>query len=101
MAFVRSDCGDIVARIAGESSAMDAAAGKIADRARMLARSHVESGAYEASIATAKIAGKKGVTDRAAYTDDPGALSIEYGHTMKDGTRVSGQYIFTKAAAEA
>lgn len=91
----------IAARMAGESSAMDVAAERVANKARELARQHVETGHFEASIHTAKTPGRGGVTDRVAYTDDPAALSIEFGHVTSTGKRVPGQLIFTRAAREA
>lgn len=91
------------ARVAGESPVMDAVAQAIADRARGLAASHNVTGEYLAGIGTARIAGKRGVTDRIAYVDHVAAASIEFGHLTRPGRGgkpqhwVPGLHIFRRA----
>lgn len=103
MARVNRNAGIEAARIAGESAAMDAAAKKTLTRARASAAKHANTGAYMASLATGRIKGKKGVTDREVYSDDPAALEIELGHfaTRKDGSPgrfVPGQFNLVRAS---
>lgn len=89
------------AKIVGnESTALDEAAAPILARAEALAAAHVKTGAYQSSFGVKEIKGKKGVTDRAVYNDDPAASWIEWGHvanTKKGPVWVDGLGILTKA----
>ncbi len=78
------------AQIAGEDPAMDAAAERIAANARGLAASHRVSGDYIGGIGVERIPGKRGVTDRIAFVDDPAAAHIEFGHMTRLGRGVHG-----------
>ena len=104
MATVYRSASVTAARIAGESQVMDDVANAVADNARALAASHNVSGEFEASIGVERRPGKRGVTDRIVYADDPNALSIEFGHLTrpgKDGTSqhwVEGLHILARAA---
>lgn len=86
------------ARIAGEDPAMDAAAQVVLARARAVATQHRLTGAYLTRFGTERTRGKRGVTDRLVFNDDPGAVSIEFGHTTTTGRLVPGQHILGKAA---
>lgn len=96
MATVYKIVGVQAARIAGESSAMDAAATSVANAARSLAASHNVTGEFLSGIGTARIAGKRGVTDRIAYVDHSAAYSIEFGHQTRLGKGVQGPRRFVE-----
>lgn len=98
------------AHLVGESAIMDAAARRIKGRVLAEAARHKQTGAYMASIHIRKVRPPAHVTpghyvkDRVIYTDDPAALSIEYGHKPskhKTQRPVGGQHIFTRALARA
>ena len=99
----------MVARMAGNDSEMDRVAEKLYRLAVLRAQRHRQTGAYIASLGVANVPGKKGVRDRMVYAADKGAMSIEYGHAVRDGKAgynqynfkwVPGQYILTGAIAE-
>lgn len=94
---IHKDASVIAARLAGESPVMDAAAEKLAGRIRTAAGAEADTGAFARSIKTARSKGKKGVTDRVVYSDDPGAISIEHGH-VQGSSYVPGKHIFTNTA---
>lgn len=97
MVELDNDVGNIIARMAGDSSAMDGFAGELEAKAKALAP--VDKGNYARSIHAEKIPGKNGVTDRAVSTDDPNAVAIEFGHTARDGkTFVPGHFTLIKAS---
>lgn len=98
MARVNKNAALLAARIAGEMPEMDAAATRVASAVRAEAAKHRDTGAFQSSIQTGRVRGKKGVTDRAVWTDAPDAWPIEFGHTTPAGTRVPGQFVFTNAA---
>lgn len=99
MATVRNDCGLIVARIAGNSSAMDKAAEVIRKRAVANASSHVDTGNYISSIEIRSpiyVAG--GVRDRQVIATDPQSWKIEFGFRHRDsGEWIPGQFNMTNA----
>lgn len=97
MATVFRSVGVVTARMGGDSLEMTAAAEAIAAKARALAGQHRVTGDLAGSIGVALIAGKNGVTDRIAYTDDPAARSIEFGHTTKGGKHVAGLHIMARS----
>ncbi len=99
MSTVYRSVGVQVAIIVGNSSAMDAAADSVANKARSLAAGHRVTGDFVRSIGTAKIPGKSGVTDRIAFVDHVAAASIEFGHHQRGtGRFVEGLHIFGRAA---
>lgn len=99
MATVRKDCGLIVARMVGNSSAMDRAAELIRSRARANAAPHVDTGRYIDSIEIrSPIYAPAGVRDRSIIATDPASWKIEFGHrNPKTGNWVPGQFIMTNA----
>ena len=100
MAQVYNGAGTKVAKLPGVQPALDAAAAKVLANAKTLAAGHVDTGAYVESLGVEKTPGKKGVTDRLVYSDDPAAAHIEYGYISrgKPPRYVPGQFILTKAA---
>lgn len=106
MAQVYKNAGIEVAQQVGDSDALDDAAGVVLDAAKVEAAKHRDTGHYIQSLGVAKVAGPRGVTDRVVYSDDPAALSIEFGHlTRKGGTGkrswVPGKFILINAARKA
>ena len=98
MATVRKDCGLIVARMVGNSRAMDRAAKLIKSRAEANAARHVDTGAYINSIQIrTPIYAPAGVRDRSIIATDPASWKIEFGHRAKSGEWVPGQFIMTNA----
>lgn len=93
------------AQIAGEDSAMDTAAAKVEATVRALAAAHNVTGSYLSGIGTERTPGKRGVTDRLIFVDDPAAEHIEFGHLTRRGKDmhgpqqwVAGLHIFGRAA---
>lgn len=95
MAEVDRDVGVIVARMVGDSDALDDAAE--AFRAEIIDQAPHRTGDFRSSIKVERVPGRSGVTDRLIYSDDPGALSIEYGHEGPNGEWVAGHFPFHKA----
>ncbi len=104
--FVEGEASHLV----GESAPMDAAARRIKGRVLAEAMRHRSTGAYMASIHIKKVRPPAYVTpghyvkDRLIYTDDPAALTIEYGRKPsrhKTQRPSGGQFIFTRAIARA
>lgn len=98
MANIYRNASLIAARMCGESMAMDAAAHRVEARVKAAAAPHTDEGDFMASIHVESVAGRKGVTDRAVSSDDPGALAIEFGH-WQGNTWVPGIHAFTRAVA--
>lgn len=98
MAQVNKGVGILAARIAGETSEMDIALSRVVAAVNSEAAKHRDTGAFQSSIDSGRVPGKKGVTDRAVWAEDPAAWSIEFGHTTPSGTDVPGKFIFTNAA---
>lgn len=99
MATVRKDCGLIVARMVGNSSAMDRAAEKIRARAVANASSHVDTGHYISSIVIrTPIYTPAGVRDRTIVATDPQSWKIEFGfHHAQADRWIPGQFNMTNA----
>ncbi len=102
MATVYDGAGTLVARIVGDSSAMDKAARKVLAAARSEAAKHRDTGAYLSSLKIESVPGKKGVTDRIIYADTREAVSIEFGHLAgkrgsPDRQWVPGKFIMINA----
>ncbi|MBU3995588.1 MAG: DUF5403 family protein [Actinobacteria bacterium] len=104
--FVEGEASHLV----GESQAMDAVARRIKGRVLAEAARHRQTGAYMASIKIRTVRPPAYVTpghyvkDRLIYTDDPAALSIEFGRKPsghKTQRPVGGQHIFTRALMRA
>ena len=98
-----------VARMAGNDSTMDEVARKLYVLALARAQRHRLTGAYISQLGVKNVPGKKGVRDRMVYAGDKAAMSIEYGHAVRDPKAgynqynfrwVPGQYILTGAIAE-
>lgn len=106
MAQVFKNAGIEAARQVGESSAMDEAADVVLSAAKARAAQSRVSGDYLDSLQTATVKGQRDVKDREVYSDDPAALSIEFGHMSgargsADRKWVPGKFILTQAAQEA
>lgn len=96
--------------LVGESAYMDAVARRVKGKVLAEAARHRLTGAYMRSIKIAKVRPPEYVTpghyvrDRLIYTDDPGALAIEYGRKPsqhKSSRPVGGQHIFSRALMRA
>lgn len=100
MANVYRGAGVKIARLSGVQPALDTAAAKVLSRARAGASRHVDTTHYLQSLKVRTIPGRAGVVDREVYSDDPGAIAIEFGHLAagKHGaTWVPGQRILLNA----
>lgn len=103
MSYVSPLAGPMAAVIAGKSTEMDLAAERGASAVRQVAAAHRLTGAYIRAVHTATVPSvqpsKVGhVDDRLIIADDPGAVSIEYGHTVPStGEQVPGQHIMQRA----
>jgi len=91
-------------KIVGTSVYMDRAAQRVKDRVIANALTHRDTGAFINSLKIKRVRGRSGrgkqITDRLVYSDDPGAMAIEYGRTPPGGSRqrpVGGQHNFTEA----
>lgn len=80
MSTIYKGTGGKIARLPGIQPELDSAAAKILARAKAGASQHVRSGHYLNSLKVKTARGKAGVIDREVYSDDPGAVAIEYGH---------------------
>lgn len=96
MAKVYKEAGIVAARIASESDEMDKGARKVRAKVERLADQHIDTGAFKDSLESGPVQGPNGVTDRAVWTTDPNALSIEFGH-MHEGKFIPGLFIFNRA----
>lgn len=106
MAQVYKTAGTAAARVAGDMPEMDAAMGKVRAAIQAEAAKHILTGAFSQSIKSGRVKGKRGVTDRAVWTDTPEAWSIEFGHLSgkrggKNRRHVPGKFIFTNGAKRA
>ena len=83
---------------------MDAAAERVKAEVKSRAARHHDTGAFADSFdVRADLYRERGVMDRVIESDDPAALSIEYGHLQGErgsGERkfIPGQFIFNRAA---
>lgn len=106
MAEIFKSAGVEAARIAGLDPEMDRAAARAEAAIRAEAARHVDTGDFSSSIRSGRVPGKRGVTDRAIWTEKPEAWSIEFGHLSgkrgsKDRRPVAGKFIFTNGARRA
>lgn len=97
MATVFKGVGTKLAKLPGIQPELDTAAAAILARAQSHASSRSDSGAYMSSLGVGVVAGKKGVKDREVYSDDPGAIPIEFGHISAAEKWVPGQRILLRA----
>lgn len=97
MADVYKSAGIEAAKIAGMSSEMDSAAGRIAARARANAAGH---GSLSSRIGVEKSRGPRGVVDREVVMEHPEAAFIEFGHVDRGGGWVKGLRVMRDAVEE-
>lgn len=100
MAEVFKGAGTKIARLPGVQPELDKAAAVILGRAKGLAAQRANTSHYLNSLKVGTTPGKSGVVDREVYSDDPGAVAIEFGHLAagKNGaTWVPGQRILLNA----
>lgn len=91
MASVSKRAATRAAQIAGEDPAMDRKAASVAQAVRAVAARHRDSGEFLNSIQTKSDVRKRKVRDRVVYSDDPAAISKEFGHTVK--TRAGEKFV--------
>lgn len=104
MAEVFKHVGVTVARMAGDSPAMDEAAALVMSIVQARAIRHRLTGDYMSKLSIKNVPGKKGVRDRMIFAGDKAAYSIEWGHTVRRANGSSywlpGQHILGGAIAE-
>lgn len=100
MASVHKNAAFIAAQEGMNHPAMDAAANRFRGHALRLAAESRLTGRFMDSIQVAKVRGERGrgvrIWDRLVYSDDSGALAIEYGHQQGE-THVPGKHVFGRA----
>lgn len=96
MAQVFKKTGAELARLVSTTEAFDVEADKVHARVRAEAAKITDTGEYLSSIGIDAVPGRKGVIDRVIYSDDDGALAIEFGRKTKDGFE-PGKHVFAKA----
>lgn len=89
MAELDRNLDSIIAHLPGVVDAVKAEAEQRAARIRAVASGHVDTGRFLDSIKT-----ETGSTDTVIYSDDPNALSINYGHQAANGRMVPGVHAF-------
>lgn len=94
MAVLARNLDSIIAHMRGVVDAVAGEAGERADRIRAVAAAHRDSGRFYASIKTVR----RG-PDTLIYSDDPAALSINYGHRGPGGRMVPGIHAFEAGLA--
>lgn len=100
MARVYDGTGRKLAKLDTVQAELDNAAAELLERAKEGAARHANTKHYLKSLKVRSIPGEKGVMDREVYSDDPGAVAIEFGHLAagKHGaTWVQGQRILLNA----
>lgn len=86
MASVSRNAGLLAAQIAGLDPEMDRAAERVKQAIVAEAAKHSDTGAFAESFdVSADLYARRGVMDRVISSDDPAALSIEYGHMAGKG----------------
>lgn len=102
MARVYKGAHVVAAKIVGDSTALDKVAAEIIAAAHTEAARHRDTGSYARSLKIKKVG--RHVMDRLVYSDDPAALSIEYGHATRRSANsegppkwVPGQFILINA----
>lgn len=86
------------AKIASNDPQMEARAKRVHGIARAEAAKHIDSGDYYNSIKIKR--GRGRVKDWIIYSDDPLALSKEFGHAGPDKIWIEGVHAFGKALGE-
>lgn len=89
MATVDRHLDSRIAHMRGVAAAVAEEATERADRIRAVAAGHRDTGRFYASIKM-----QKRGPDTVIYSDDPAALSINYGHRAPDGRMVPGIHAF-------
>ena len=100
MANVYNGAGVKIARLPGIQPELDKAAMEILARAKAGAARHADTKHYLKSLKVGSTPGPRGVVDREVYSDDPGAIAIEFGHVAegkRGATWVPGQRILLNA----
>lgn len=100
MANVYKGTGVKIARLPGIQPELDKAAASVLSRAKGLAAQRANTTQYLNSLKSGTTPGKSGVVDREVYSDDPGAIAIEFGHLAggkRGATWVPGQRILLNA----
>lgn len=80
--------------IASEDPEFDSLAAKVEKTAKALAP--YRHGQFKSSIKRQTAVTPQGVSDQVIYSNDPAALSIEYGHLTPAGKYVPGAHTFAK-----
>lgn len=86
------------ARIAADDPLMQATARRVQAIAKRVANQHRRTGQFADSIKITRGGGR--VRDWIVYTDDPLAISKEFGHTTPTGRFVGGIHAFGTALGE-
>ncbi|MFH8926395.1 DUF5403 family protein [Streptomyces pristinaespiralis] len=89
MAELIRDLDAYIAHLPAVTDEVEKEAEKRADMVRAVAAAHQDSGDFLRSIKT-----EPGDTDTLIYSDDPAALSKNYGHQTPDGRQVEGVHAF-------
>lgn len=107
MAKVWKVAGITAAKLTGQSSSMDEAAGEVLEAAKSEARKHRDTGDYIKALVVENVRGRSGVRDRLVSATDPAAMSIEFGHATRRSKShegppswVPGKFIMINAANE-
>lgn len=102
MVYLHKDLSHIVARQVSLSPIMDAAAETVQASLKARAAKSRRTGNFSRSIKTTSrdYTSDKGyiIKDRVVYSDDPAALSIEYGYvkeTKNGPKKIPGNHVFT------
>lgn len=94
MAYVSRHIDLEAAILASQEEKFDRLAARVEKTAKALAPR--ETTAFARSIKRKVTPTPRGVQDQTVYSDDPAALSIEYGHMTPAGNYVSGHHTFAK-----
>jgi hypothetical protein len=89
VASLNPDLDSYIAHLPGVVAAVHREAEARAARVRAVAAGHSDSGAFLSSIKV-----EQGSTDTIIYSDDPNALSKNYGHQAANGRMVEGVHAF-------
>lgn len=103
MGQVFSNAGIEAAKQAGRDPEMDTAARRVESTIRGVAAPHRKTGRFDSSLKISNVQGRRGVRDRLVSSDDPDAMSIEFGHELvtqsgvRTGRWIPGLRIFNRA----
>lgn len=87
-----------VAKLVADTPVFLGFANQLASEVRANAAQHKDTGHFTDSVKVGRDRHSSGVNDAVVYSDDPGALSIEFGHTQ-GGVYHPGIYAFSQAAS--